>query len=106
MTLKDIATAINNSPGAPVSAAVVQVTPGQFRLVLTGRATGADNAFTVGFSTPLCGGEGLTFVDTDNNGRPATARRQRAGGARRVGDSQRRACHQHVELLIDDVIPA
>ena len=68
MTLKDLATAINNSPGAPVSATVVQVTPGQYRLVLTGRATGAENAFTVGFSTPLSGGEGLTFVDTDNNG--------------------------------------
>src|SRR5262245_28245532 len=68
MTLKDLAAAINNSPDAPVSATVVQVTPGQYRLVLTGRSSGAENAFTVGFSTPLSGGEGLTFTDTDNDG--------------------------------------
>lgn len=68
MTLKDLAAAINNSPGAPVTASVVQVTPGQYRLVLTGRTTGSDNAFTVGFSTALSGGEGLTFTDTDNDG--------------------------------------
>lgn len=68
MSLKDLAAAINNSPDAPVTASVVQVTPGQYRLVLTGRATGADNGFTVGFSTPLAGGQGLTFTDTDSDG--------------------------------------
>jgi flagellar hook-associated protein 2 len=68
MTLEEIAEAINNNPDAPVSAAVVQVTPGQYRLVLTGRATGTANAFTVQFSTPLSGGQGLNFTDTDNDG--------------------------------------
>jgi flagellar hook-associated protein 2 len=68
MTLKDLAAAINNAPDAPVTATVVQVTPGQYRLVLTGRSSGTENAFTVGFSTPLSGGEGLTFTDTDNDG--------------------------------------
>jgi len=68
MTLEEIAEAINNNPDAPVSAAVVQVTPGQYRLVLTGRATGTANAFTVQFSTPLSGGQGLGFTDTDNDG--------------------------------------
>jgi flagellar hook-associated protein 2 len=67
MTLEDLADAINNDPDAPVSASVVQVAPGQYRLVLTGRSTGAANAFTVSFSTPLTGGEGLTFVDTDGD---------------------------------------
>jgi flagellar hook-associated protein 2 len=68
MTLEDIAEAINNNPEAPVSASVVQVTPGQYRLVLTGRATGTSNAFTAQLSSPLLGGQGLTFTDTDNNG--------------------------------------
>jgi len=68
MTLKDLAAAINNAPHAPVTATVVQVTPGQYRLVLTGRSSGTENTFTVGFSTPLSGGEGLTFTDTDNDG--------------------------------------
>jgi flagellar hook-associated protein 2 len=68
MTLKDLAAAINSSPDAPVTATVVQVTPGQYRLVLTGRSSGTENAFTAEFSTPLSGGEGLTFTDTDNDG--------------------------------------
>ncbi len=55
MTLQDIAEAVNAAPNSPVSAAVVQVSPGQYRLVLTGRSTGAANAFTVSFSTPLVG---------------------------------------------------
>lgn len=68
MTLRGLADAINGAADSPVSASVVQVAPGQYRLVLTGRATGVDNGFTVGFSTPLAGGEGLTFVDTDGDG--------------------------------------
>jgi flagellar hook-associated protein 2 len=68
MTLQDIAEAVNAAPNSPVSAAVVQVSPGQYRLVLTGRSTGAANAFTVSFSTPLSGGAGLTFTDTDTDG--------------------------------------
>jgi flagellar hook-associated protein 2 len=68
MTLEDLADVINQNPDSPVNASIVQVAPGQYRLVLTGRSTGADNAFTVGFSSPLAGGEGLTFVDTDGDG--------------------------------------
>lgn len=68
MTLQDVADAINASADAPATATVVQVAPGQYRLVLTGRSSGSDNAFTVGFSTPLSGGQGLTFIDTDGDG--------------------------------------
>ena len=68
MTLEDLAEAINQQPDSPVSASVVQVSPGEYRLVLTGRSTGTDNGFTVSLSTPLAGGEGLTFVDTDGDG--------------------------------------
>jgi flagellar hook-associated protein 2 len=68
ITLEDLASAINEHPDSPVNASVVQVAPGQYRLVLTGRSTGTANGFTVGFSTPLSGGQGLTFGDTDGNG--------------------------------------
>jgi flagellar hook-associated protein 2 len=64
MTLQQVADAINSTPGAPVTATVVQVSPGSYRLVLTGRQTGIDNAFTV--SSTLSGGSGsaaLAFAD-------------------------------------------
>ena len=67
MTLEDLAEAINLDPDAPVSASVVQVAPGEYRLVLTGRSTGSENAFTVEFSTALAGGAGLGFIDTDGD---------------------------------------
>ena len=67
MTIEELADVINQNPDSPVNASIVQVAPGQYRLVLTGRATGADNAFTVSLSS-LSGGEGLTFVDTDGDG--------------------------------------
>lgn len=68
MTLQDVADAVNSTANAPATATVVQVAPGEYRLVLTGRASGADNAFTVGFSTALSGGAGLQFTDTDGDG--------------------------------------
>ena len=68
MTLEGLAEAINRQPNSPVNASVVQVSPGQYRLVLTGRATGVDNGFTVTLSSPLTGGTGLAFVDTDGDG--------------------------------------
>jgi flagellar hook-associated protein 2 len=68
MTLEDLAEAINRQPNSPVNASVVQVSPGQYRLVLTGRATGGENGFTVNLSTPLAGGTGLSFIDTDGDG--------------------------------------
>ena len=68
MTLKGLADAINRSSNSPVNASVVQVSPGQYRLVLTGRSTGVANGFTVSMPTALGGGEGLAFKDTDGNG--------------------------------------
>ncbi|HEY0872341.1 MAG TPA: flagellar filament capping protein FliD [Vicinamibacterales bacterium] len=67
-TLQDLADAINQAPNSPVSASVVQVSPGQYRLVLTGRSTGIANGFTVTMSSPLTGGQGLGFIDTDGDG--------------------------------------
>jgi flagellar hook-associated protein 2 len=67
-TLQDLATAINTHADSPVNASIVQVSPGQYRLVLTGRATGIDNSFTVRFDTPLGGGSGLAFADANNDG--------------------------------------
>jgi flagellar hook-associated protein 2 len=65
MTVQQLADAINAEATAPVTASVVQVTPGNFRLVLTGKATGASNAFTM--TSSLAGGTGLTFNDPNGN---------------------------------------
>jgi flagellar hook-associated protein 2 len=64
MTLSQLADAINSTDDAPVSAAVVQVTPGSFRLVLTSKHTGTEDAFTM--TSTLNGGTGVTFADNGN----------------------------------------
>ena len=66
MSVRQLADAINADANSPVTAAVVQAAPGQYRLVLTGRSTGSANAFTL--TSTLSGGKGLVFTDTDNDG--------------------------------------
>jgi flagellar hook-associated protein 2 len=66
MTVKELVDAINSAQDAPVAASLVQSTPGSYQIVLTGRSSGATNAFTV--QSALAGGSGLTFIDTDGNG--------------------------------------
>ena len=63
MTVKELVDAINAANEAPVTASLVQSTPGNYQIVLTGRHTGTDNAFTV--STALSGGAGLAFTNTN-----------------------------------------
>jgi flagellar hook-associated protein 2 len=60
MTLRQLAEAINDAE-AGVQASVVQVTPGNYRLVLTATETGTENAFT--FTSTL--GAGITFGGAD-----------------------------------------
>jgi flagellar hook-associated protein 2 len=66
MTVKELVNAINSAQDAPVTASLVQSTPGSWQIVLTGRHTGSANAFTV--SSTLSGGAGVTFTDSDGNG--------------------------------------
>jgi flagellar hook-associated protein 2 len=66
MTLKQLAEAINAKTDAPVTASVVQAAPGSYRLVLTGKNTGAANAFTM--TSTVAGGLGLAFDDVNGNG--------------------------------------
>ena len=66
VTLKELAQTINDDTSSPVTAAVIQAAPGTYRLVLTGKNTGAANAFEV--QNGLTGGIGVTFTDTDNDG--------------------------------------
>jgi flagellar hook-associated protein 2 len=66
MTVRQLADAINADTNSPVTAAVVQAAPGQYRLVLTGRNSGSANAFTV--TSTLAGGTGVAFTDTNGNG--------------------------------------
>lgn len=65
-TLSELADAINAESTAPVSAAVVQVSPGSYTLVLTSKQTGLANGFEL--QNTLSGGSGVTFTDTDNDG--------------------------------------
>jgi flagellar hook-associated protein 2 len=60
MTLRQLADAINDAD-AGVQASVVQVTPGNYRLVLTSTQTGTENGFT--FTSTL--GGGITFGGAD-----------------------------------------
>jgi flagellar hook-associated protein 2 len=66
-SLQALADAINSTDDVGVVASVVSAAPGQYQLVLTGRATGQANAFTV--ENHLTGGSSpLAFTDTDGDG--------------------------------------
>ena len=58
-TLEDLADAINANDDMAVNASVVSPTPGTYQLVLTGKATGIANAFTI--ANNLTGGSGVSF---------------------------------------------
>ncbi|NOT44624.1 MAG: flagellar filament capping protein FliD [Acidobacteria bacterium] len=64
-SLEDIAAAINSAADSPVTASIVQAAPGTYRLVLTGRSSGSENAFTL--TSTLTGGSGVAFTDTDGD---------------------------------------
>lgn len=59
VTLSQLADAINADAEPPARAAVIQTAPGTFQLVLSGKNTGAANAFTV--TSNLTGGTGVAF---------------------------------------------
>lgn len=65
VTLQQLADAINDTDGIGVNAAVVRTAASSYRLVLTGKASGEDNAFTI--SNGLTGGLGVTFTDTNGD---------------------------------------
>jgi flagellar hook-associated protein 2 len=66
VTLKGLADAINSNSAVPANASVVQDGTNSFRLVLTAKATGQANGFTV--ANALTGGTGVSFTDTNANG--------------------------------------
>ena len=105
MTLEEIADAINRAQGSPVNASVVQVVPGQYRLVLTGRATGMDNAFTVSATTPLSGGVGLAFLDTDANGTSGDSAADNVQAAANAQFTVNGVAVTSASNVVDDVIP-
>jgi flagellar hook-associated protein 2 len=67
-TLTELANKINREAGSPVSASIVRVASGDYRLVLTGKSTGVVNQFTIEVTNPLAGGSGLSFLDLDGDG--------------------------------------
>jgi flagellar hook-associated protein 2 len=65
-TLQQLADAINATEGVPVSASIIRNTSGQYELMLTGRETGEEQAFTIdpsAFTAPSGGGAVMTFAD-------------------------------------------
>ena len=91
MTLRQLADAINEAE-AGVAASVVQVTPGNYRLVLTSTQTGTENGFT--FTSTL--GNGITFGGADGTyGQAGDGNAVDADGRR--GDRQQRARDQQLE---------
>jgi flagellar hook-associated protein 2 len=69
-TLEDLAAAINANSSSPASASIVETAPDEFRLVLTGKDTGAANTFSV-VATGLSG-SALTFGGNTVNASNAT----------------------------------
>jgi flagellar hook-associated protein 2 len=69
-TLQDLADAINANDEIDVTASVVSVAPGTYQLVLTGKSTGSEGAFTI--QNNLTGGSGLTFGANAQNATDAS----------------------------------
>ncbi|BCS33506.1 flagellar hook-associated protein 2 [Luteitalea sp. TBR-22] len=63
VTMNGLAAAINETADIGVTASVVRSTGGAYQLVLTGKETGADKAFTV--TNNLTGGGGVSFPGTN-----------------------------------------
>ena len=103
MTLKQIAAAINAKSDAPVTASVVQASPGSYQLVLTGRSTGTDHAFAM--TSTVTGGEGLTFGDTDGDGVLAEAGEGNAQTARNASFTVNNLTITSATNTVTDVIP-
>jgi flagellar hook-associated protein 2 len=102
-TIQELAASINGAEDTPVSAAVVQSAPGQYRLVLTGKNTGADNGFTV--SQTLAGGVGLAFVDTDGNNIYGDSDTDLTQTARNASFTVNGLAVQSASNVVTDVIP-
>jgi flagellar hook-associated protein 2 len=64
VTLQELAAGINGTEGITVSATIVQVEPGAYRLVLTSHESGAGQAFTVENALT---GAAVSFTDTDGD---------------------------------------
>ena len=65
-TLAELADLINDNEDSPATASIVQVSTGNYKLVLTATDTGLANAFTL--TSALTGGSGVAFTDTDSDG--------------------------------------
>jgi len=65
VTLQQLAAAINADANSPASASVIATQPGNYRLVLTSKNTGAANAFTIANALTATA---ITFADADSDG--------------------------------------
>lgn len=65
VTLSQLVNQINALSAVPAAAAIVETSPGAFRLVLTGKATGTTHAFTVASALT---GSLVTFADGNGDG--------------------------------------
>jgi flagellar hook-associated protein 2 len=102
-TVQGLATLINEAEDTPVSAAVVQVAPGDYKLVLTGKNTGADNAFTV--TQTLSGGAGLGFSDFDGDNVYGNSGEDLTQAARNAAFTVNGLAVQSASNVVTDVVP-
>src|SRR6185503_3239703 len=65
VTMNGLASAINGTANIGVKASVIATAPNTYRLVLTGKATGAASAFTVTNNMTLTSGTALQFSATN-----------------------------------------
>ncbi len=64
VTLRDLVSLINADSDGPATASIIATAPGQFRLVLTGKATGEANGFTV---DNQLSGSTVAFIDVNDD---------------------------------------
>lgn len=104
VTLQGLANAINETANVGVTASIVATAPGAYRMVLTGKETGAGAAFTV--VNALAGGASpVAFGDADGDGVSGNSAADNAIGASDAVLSVNRIAMTSASNTIDEAIP-
>jgi flagellar hook-associated protein 2 len=102
-TLAGLAELINDATDSPATASIVQASPGNYKLVLSGAETGSTNAFTI--TNALTGGSGVTFVDTDSDGKSGDTDADNAQSANNAAFTVNGLAVTSASNTVTDVVP-